>query len=131
MSSSPYQPAPPPPPGAPAPLVNGRPMTRTSWWPDRRPLPTPREQVWALVGAVALVLSPFVVDLAGGPPWRTLWIMSALGVALLAQAGMDTARPPAHDRFAVRLYRTVYFALPFVVTYLVLAFGTPGIFEVY
>ncbi len=49
------------------------------------------------------------------------WFLSAFALVLLAQAGMDVARPDPEDRTAVVVYRAVYFGLPLLLVVPVLA----------
>ncbi|WP_460434880.1 hypothetical protein [Angustibacter speluncae] len=106
-----YQPAPPAP--VEPPLVNGRPMTRTSWWPDRRPLPRRHETLVALLAAAAFVLGPWVVRAAGaGIPVELAVLWTAFGTGLLLQAVLDVVRPDPGDRLGVVLYRGTYVAAP-------------------
>jgi hypothetical protein len=129
MSASPYEPAPPAPPGPPAPLVNGRPMSNTySFWPDKRPVATPRQHLGLFVSAAVAFCAPFAVDLVGGPPWQAMWVLFAFGVGFVVQAGMDTARPRAEDRVGVVVYRVTYLLTPVLVIAMVLLLGGPAIY---
>ena len=122
MTGNRYESAPPA-PGWHPPLLNGRPMSgeSTSWWPDRRPLPSRRSTLLSIAATIILVLAPVVVDLAGGAALRDTWFLSAFALVLLAQAGMDVARPDPEDRTAVVVYRAVYFGLPLLLVVPVLA----------
>ncbi len=122
-----YEPAPPAPRADPAGLVNGRPMSRPhrSYWPDRNPLPSGRATLGQFAAAASMFVVPFAVDGLGGPPWRTLWVMFAFGIAFLVQAGMDTARPRPDDRVGVWNYRLTYLLLPVLIAGLVLLLGDP------
>jgi hypothetical protein len=84
----------------------------TSWWPDRRPLPSRRATLLAVAGGLALFLSPVVVDLAGGATWRDLWFLTTTALVFLVQTAMDVARPRPGDRTAVVVYRATYFGVP-------------------
>ena len=92
MTGNRYESAPPA-PGWHPPLLNGRPMSgeSTSWWPDRRPLPSRRSTLLSIAATIILVLAPVVVDLAGGAALRDTWFLSAFALVLLAQAGMDVS----------------------------------------
>ena len=98
-------------------------MTKHGWWPDRRPVPTGRQTLWAVASSVAMVLAPVLLDPFLAATWRGLWMFPACGVALFAQAGMELARPDPTDRTAVVVYRTTHLALPFVVVFVVMAFA--------
>lgn len=132
MSSSSYDPAPPPPGGETAELVNGRPMSpRSSYWPDRRPVAAPRATLTSLATAAGCIALPFVIDLLGGPPWRALWLLLAFGIGFVAQAGMDTARPRSGDRVGVWTYRLTYLFLPVLAVGLVVVVGDPFAANIY
>lgn len=110
-----YHPAPPAP--VEPPLVNGRPTTRTSWWPDRRPLPRRRDTVLGLGFALAFALGPWVVRAAGaGIPVELAALWTAFGLGFLLQTVLELTRPDSGDRLAVALYRCTYLGAPVVLS---------------
>lgn len=100
-------------------------MTRTSWWPDRRPVSTPRQHLVGLLSVAGALAAPFVIDLLGGPPWRALWVLFGFGLGILVQVGMDAARPDPQDRVGVLVYRWVHLTAPLLACLLVLLVGSP------
>lgn len=89
-------------------------MTRTSWWPDRRPLPRRRDTLVALLVAAAFVLGPWTArGLGADVPVELAAIWNAFGLGFGLQAVLDLLRPAPGDAVGTVLHRCVYVGMPF------------------